>query len=88
MGDVDPEPVTDPGLEVAVNDEALAPSIAAVYVTVAVPPSTAVAVPIVGVLGIAADALPTATDFAEDIDDPVLILLLAIMTNLHFQYPL
>jgi hypothetical protein len=53
----EPVPVTDPGFEVAVNDVAVAPKVAAVYVTVAPKPDK-VAVPIVGAFGIAADEKP------------------------------
>jgi hypothetical protein len=56
MGD-EPVPVTDPGVEVAVNVDPVPPVVAAVYVTVAdsIP---AVALPIVGVSGTSAIATP------------------------------
>jgi hypothetical protein len=57
IGD-DPVPVIDPGDDVAVKVEAVAPNTAAVYSTVAATSDVAVAVPIVGVFGIAADANP------------------------------
>jgi hypothetical protein len=74
----EPVPVSDPGFEVAVKDDAVAPNAAAVYSTVAVVPVTAVAVPIVGTVGVATEALLTAIDLAILNDDPVFILLLAI----------
>jgi len=49
IGDDEPVPVTDPGLDVTVNDVAAAPVAAAVNATVAEDPFTTVAVPIVGV---------------------------------------
>ena len=52
------EPVIPLGLDVAVYVVAAAPKVAAVNATVAVVAPVAVAVPIVGVLGIAAEALP------------------------------
>jgi hypothetical protein len=52
------EPVIPPGLEVAVNVVAVAPKVAGVNATVAVEEPVAVAVPIVGALGIAAEGLP------------------------------
>jgi hypothetical protein len=56
MGD-EPVPVTDPGVEVAVNVDPVPPVVAAVYVTVAdsIP---AVALPILGVSGTSAIATP------------------------------
>jgi hypothetical protein len=57
MGD-EPVPVNDPGVEVAVNVVAVPPVVAAVYVTVALEESTAVAVPIVGISGTSAIATP------------------------------
>jgi hypothetical protein len=51
IGELEPVPVTDPGLDVTVNDVAAAPAAAGVNVTVAVEPFTTVAVPIVGELG-------------------------------------
>jgi hypothetical protein len=71
MGEA-PVPVIELGLDVAVKVVAVAPKVAAVYVTVAVVAPVVVAVPIVGELGIAALALPTAKD------KPVLKLLVVI----------
>jgi hypothetical protein len=50
MGD-EPVPVTDPGVEVAVNVVPVPPVVAAVYATVAVLDPVAVALPIVGASG-------------------------------------
>ena len=52
------EPEPPAGLEVAVKELAVAPKVAAVYVTVAVVEPVDVAVPIVGAFGIAAEAAP------------------------------
>jgi hypothetical protein len=54
----DPVPVIPPGLDVAVYVVATAPKVAGVNATVAVLEPVAVAVPIVGVCGIAAEVLP------------------------------
>jgi hypothetical protein len=57
IGD-DPVPVIELGLDVAVKVVPVAPNTAAVYSTVAATSDVAVAVPIVGVFGIAADEKP------------------------------
>ena len=58
MGDVAPDAVTFPGLDVIVKEVAVDPKVATVKATVAVIGSVAVAVPIVGASGIAAEAAP------------------------------
>ena len=57
IGD-DPVPVIELGFDVAVKVVPVAPNTAAVYSTVAATSDVAVAVPIVGALGIAADEKP------------------------------
>jgi hypothetical protein len=57
IGD-DPVPVIELGLDVAVKVVPVAPNTAAVYSTVAATSDVAVAVPIVGEFGIAAEANP------------------------------
>jgi hypothetical protein len=79
--------VIELGLDVAVKVVPVAPNTAAVYSTVAATSDVAVAVPIVGEFGIAAFELPTAKDLADNAT-PVFILLVAIIPNSHFQYPL
>ena len=57
MGD-EPVPVSDPGVEVAVNVVPVPPVFAAVYATVALLDPVAVALPIVGASGTSAIATP------------------------------
>jgi len=58
IGELEPVVEIDSGVDVAVNDVAAAPKVAAVKATVAVDEVTPVAVPIVGASGLAAEVAP------------------------------
>lgn len=85
IGEDEPLPVIEPGVDVAVNVVAVAPKVAGVKATVAVLDPVAVAVPIVGVLGIATEVFPllNLNELLSKLES--VLILLTDIRRFHFQ---